>query len=659
MIKIILTYLLLITQAFPQAGSVQTTEAGITNYQVQSVEPTTTPVAGKKYLYNKNSQYKTKDSAGRYSRAFFNQDNLLQRNNNSDAEEGLTADFTYTAATTILNTTTPLAGLNSLDFNPTNNGEFLDTAFITLPRGLYGQTCMAQFTYIGGDSNLSGYVYNRDNEIVGQIALSAVTNSTTITIPFTCPTQANVTADPDKADVKIRIAQSTATNAAVATVDDFYIGVLNTNKIGVQGASQWYYYTANADINGNFPFPAPTDSINDKTLFTYAGTTLTVLKPSKIDISINATASLAVGVDISAQLNCTISGVSRVVNNVAFKVGNQSSSGYTSPLLVSGGDSCVISINRVSGTYASYGVNITATPIPQIATVLDTGVPPAGFLGKVVYSDAGCIWSRTSTTMGAFAALPACATNITREGFAVADTVTPGQLPSVTISTLPKARIKVAATGLFYKGNAQSGTCSYNLALNGVVVAQPSGLNITSANQIGDATKYFEFSNPSLLNNAKLEIYAASDVGGGVCNLLAANAITYKTTIIVSSEPDLSTPYALNQQIAVLPAQVTNSSEKRWRVESCVISGGGASSCTTWLTSSSRTALGVFQANITSGIFSSTPFCWCAISDSTDQRICTPRSVTTTTLIYTTMQTAAAGVYQDHGTTIFCQGFTN
>jgi hypothetical protein len=670
-LKIILAYLLIVNSAFPQVGGgAPVQDQGTSNYQIQTTDPTATPDTSHKYLYNKNTQFKTKDSTGRLSRAFFNPDNLLQRNNNSDAEEGLTTDFTYTAATTVLNTTAPLSGLNSLDFNPTNSGEFLDTAFITLPRGLYGQTCMAQFTYIGGDANLSGYVYNRDNEIVGQIALSAVTNSTTITIPFTCPTQANITADPDKADVKIRIAQSTATNAAIATVDDFYVGILNTNKIGVQGQPEIYeansLYTGVVSGAWSRWLNITANTINSlATIVNGVGTDFlyTAKKPSVVTFSVSYQT-----VSSSVNLPCFSKNGSFCVNTGIGATLTAAGVFSTISYYLQAGDTVKIGASNTGNattTGTSNTLYVVATPIPQIATVLDTGVPPAGFLGKVIYSNAGCSWTNSTTAMDGFAPIPACSTGVTREGFAIADTATPGQLPSITLSKLPSTRIKVIAYGMFQRPTVAGYNCQYGLALNGMYVANQKNTSGGTTAGTDTPNAIWEFKNNTELSNAKLEIFSGSS-NINACNIVA-DGINSQLAIVVSNEPDNSTPYALNQQIAVLPPQVTNSSAKNWRTESCYITNNGtaamaSTSCNTWVQSVSRTALGEISVNMISDKFTTPPQCLCTSGYpvATALMVCSIKSMSNvTTSLVSTLTRNQAGASEDAPININCQGFTN
>jgi hypothetical protein len=347
------------------AGSDRRLQQEIMDFDSRTSAPPN-PRSGKTTLFNKDGIFSSVDASGTTSRISYNPDNLLS-NKNWDVEQGLTSDYTYTAGTITPNTITPLKGKESLDFDAVVQNDFVDTAAVLIPIGLFGQTCMAQFTMRLGDANLSAQVLNADNDIVGQMTLAQNVESLVITIPFTCPKS---TATPNQRTLRIRVLQNSATNAALATLDDFYIGVLNTNKIGVQGASQWYYYTVNADINGNFPFPAPTASTNDGTLFTYAGTTLTVRKP--INISINLSASAASGVsDLGATPICIISGVSRNFTN-SLNMGTAASVPTTTNVTLNAGDTCVLVFFRNVQPIQRYVVNITATPIPQIASVVSS-----------------------------------------------------------------------------------------------------------------------------------------------------------------------------------------------------------------------------------------------------------------------------------------------
>jgi len=638
-----------------QPGPIQTTEQGISNYQILPTTPTTTPITGKQYLYNANDVLSTKDSLNNVQRVNKNYDNYVP---NFDMEQGLTP-YVFTGVTATLNTTTQLEGLKSINFDAVALNDFIETPLITIPRILMGQTCMVRINIRGGDANLKLSLINGAGTEIAFKQLAVFADSTPQFLTFNCANQAAVTGTPALGQLKIKVTQSTATNSALATLDSFYLGRFESNTMTVSEFPQWYYYTANADINGNFTFPAPTAS-NGGGLFAYAGTTLTVLKPIKLDI--NARASGQSGGTSSysyATINCTISGVLRMVNyQGAGGTSVGSSPSVNGNIILSAGDTCGIIFDRGVNPNTAYSVNITATPLPQLATIVNTNTPRAGWLGQRTWAAATCQWNRSSVTPGTMGAIASCATGVINSGLVVPDAVTDGQLPKVTLSKLPKGKITVKAYGV-YGGNTTTSSIiwSFDLALNGTLIpnSRNSGFTGSSA-AINTPVGIWTFNNPSDLINANIEIFGSSSNGSSIT---INGTSAYPWNIVVSYEPDLSDPYSIPELYAALPPQVINSSGKIWRTESCYITNNGtaamaSSSCNTWVQSVSRPGLGYVRVNFIPNIFSSPPDC----SATTTGGVWTRMELTPTTA-FATIAAQDQNAYYDRPIWAFCQGFTN
>ena len=653
----LVVFLFLILNAFSQPGPVQINEAGISNYQIQGSEPTTTPITGKQYLYNSNSVIKTKDSIGRFKRVNDDPENFVP---NFDLEEGI-LPFVFTAGTTVLNTVNPLQGLRSIDFNPTLQNDFVETPLITIPPILMNGTCMIRVNIRGSDANTKLSVINGAGTEIGFKQLAVFADSTPQFITFNCPTQALITATPQLGQLKIKLVQSTATNAALATLDSFYLGRFESNTMTVQEQPQWYYYTAATDINGNFTFPAPTASTNDKTLFNYGAGILTALKPAKLTIEFSAwSGANAISVSSITEVNCTISGVARMVSQQHDFTSATSRLGgnVSGTILLNVGDTCLISINRGGLAFNVHAVNITATPLPQLATIVNTNTPRAGFLAKKTYT-AGCTWTRTSATLGPFPANAACAAGAIMEGLTIADAVNNGQLPALTLSKLPKARIQVLAYGRL---NGASGSDTYYaVALNGVAVTGNTHQGGPTA-QVGQPVRVWEFNNSSELTNAKLELWAFDTVAGGV-NIFNGTAAL---TLVVYAFPDISDPYSIPELYAALPPQVINSSGKIWRSESCKINNAGtatlsSASCNTWVGSVNRTGAGLVTVNFIASIFSIAPECTIIANHTGGNAYCALQGnpSSTVSLATTNCFSTNTATNVDSSFNINCQGFTN
>jgi len=587
-----------------QPGPIQTQEAGISNYQIQATTPTTTPVVGKQYLYNANNILSTKDSAGTVTRVNKETENILA---NPDFEQVLDS-YTFTAGRAVINTLTPLFDKRSVDLDTTAINDNISTVPYLIPKGLQGQNCMAKLTYSGGDANLTMRVMNADGIVVGQKVLAVAANSTPAFIVFNCPPG---TATVNQRTLRIDVIQNSATNAALATLDSFYLGRFESNTMTVQEQPQWYYFTANTTISGDFAFPAPTASSNNGALFSYAGTNLTALKPLIITIDAFATGNIGTGANVDGRITCIKDGVSRVINGFSYGITNQAIGGPTinGTLNLSVGDTCKINFFNTVG-FISHTVNITATPLPQLATIVNTNTPRAGFLGKKRYFNTNCQWVRSNAVMGPFGVDPDCTANAVMEGKAIPDAVSNGQLPAITLSTLPKGKIKVTLMGYFYNTQAVSTIYSVDLALNGTILNLPELSWVGQTVALAVPVRVYEFTNASDLTNAKIEIF-----GSGSSNAeVSIQAYSVPFTILVEYMPDLSDPYSIPELYAALPPQVINSSGKIWRTEGClVINSGtaslGSTSCNTWINSVSRTAAGRVTINFLPNIWAVAPQC--------------------------------------------------
>jgi len=221
----LILFLIFITNAFCQPGPIQTTEQGISNYQIQALPPTTTPIAGKQYLYNANNVLSTKDSAGTIVRVNKDPKNILA---NPDFEQNLDS-YTFTAGKAVINTATPLFDKVSVNFDASAVNDVISTVPYLLPIGLQGGTCMAKITYQASDANLSFRVINADNVVIDQGVLQAVTHPTPVHLVFACPPG---TATVNQRTLRVQVIQ-TGTDAALATLDMFYLGELDAQTMAV------------------------------------------------------------------------------------------------------------------------------------------------------------------------------------------------------------------------------------------------------------------------------------------------------------------------------------------------------------------------------------------------------------------------------------------
>ncbi len=159
--------------------------------------------------------------------------NLLQEVN-PDFESG-TSNWTASGGTFIAETTTPLFGLQSGDWDSNASGQTLSSALVTIQRGFIGKKCTADLEYrwpTGVSGDLSFQVVNQVPNILATVALEPTTGSNIrkAFLAFDCPTTATD-------QLRARLI-SNVTNPAVIDIDDVFVGV-NKSTTNVTQASVW------------------------------------------------------------------------------------------------------------------------------------------------------------------------------------------------------------------------------------------------------------------------------------------------------------------------------------------------------------------------------------------------------------------------------------
>jgi hypothetical protein len=603
--KLILFFPLIVLSAF---GPIRRTGEMVEDFKTQTVVPAS-PRSGKISLYNNQGEFSQVDSVGNNKRIYQPQENLVR---NFDVEQGL-AGYVFdspgiTTGNIQLNIVTPLYGLKSITFTPDQTGDALETIPFTITSGMYGQKCMGQFVVGPTDGKLTASIVDGDNDVLIDSVIASSTIPQTIPLVFDCPL---LTATANDKNLKIRIFQ-TSTVANPADFDSFYLGRFLINQIFVSDHPQWYYYTANADINGDFPFPAPTASTNDKTLFTYGAGVLTALKQSKIDFNISALGGFSNNTGGQVVITCTIGGVSRILLNTNQTVNASANAvpiieGAISVVL-NNGDICAFTITRQGIPISNQYINITATPLPSLASLIKSPDLPAGFYGaKTWAATAGCTWTK-GAGMGDFPAIAACGPAVTQQGLAIADAASNGQQPQIRFNKMLKGIYTFTLTGDFNSTSAGGGV--YQIS-NGTYSSLSTGRNANSANTIDVPSIVLKVIIPVDLGDTTFKVQANAQAGSVSINA-ANNASSF--SIAASYEPDLSSPYS-QSMIAALDPQVINSSGKSYKYETCTILNPagtatlGSPDCNNWISNVSRTSLGRVTANLLPNIFSLDPTC--------------------------------------------------
>jgi len=586
-------------------SAIRIQDEGISNYQIQNNVPTVTPATGSKYLYDQNSVLMRKDSAGDIERV-----RALDTNNvigNPDVEQGLTL-YTSPSGMT-LNEATPLEGKRSIDFDATMTDDFVETQLYTIPIGLMGQNCMVRVLVKGGDANLQVQVVNGNNQIIVFKQLETFADATYQYLTFRCPTQAEINTTPQLGQFKIKIVQTTATDAALVTLDKFYLGEFASNTLNVQGQTEEFRATGGAIGTGSNLY---WNTVRENTILN----TGSLVNTSANGLTFTAKQSVILNITASNYQSGSAVDVELILNGVLQMRQSQpwGQSNVSGELHLNVGDIVRIHTNMGVGAATESSVLITATPLPALATVVANPNFPAGFYAGRKWNGGNCSWSWTAianspTNAPAVAACGPLAKP--PEGFATVDAVTDGQIPKLTISKLDPGYYEVCLTGSLWDYSNDSSTTSFRIS-NGTLnttFGTPSTASVESSGM----TNCGYLKNPTLLTNTIFTVQA-SGVGGNQTSAIVLTNNGREFEISFKYLPDLSSPY--NQSIiAALEPQIHNSSGKRRNEERCYITNGGVAllaspSCDSWIQSVNRTSAGIVSGVFIPNVFnSSSPDC--------------------------------------------------
>jgi len=118
-------------------------------------------------------------------------------------------------------------GLQSGSFDASATTQTLTSSTVSIPKALYGQSCLARIKYKGGDANLAFKVMDGSSNVLASETLSASTIFRPVGLSFVCPTTGSL---------KLQI--SSTANAAIIYLDDAYIGE-NFQVATTQAISEW------------------------------------------------------------------------------------------------------------------------------------------------------------------------------------------------------------------------------------------------------------------------------------------------------------------------------------------------------------------------------------------------------------------------------------
>lgn len=155
-----------------------------------------------------------------------NFNNAFTADDNANAEDGTTG-WTASAGTFETDEDDPLEGEQSFEWTPAAQNDTLDSPVLDVDKDIFkGRSCQVSIEYIGGDGNLSLKVINGDDEELASLELQEHTISAVETTSFNCPSDADIVADSDKGDLRLRIENTGASASALIKFDKSYVGTL-------------------------------------------------------------------------------------------------------------------------------------------------------------------------------------------------------------------------------------------------------------------------------------------------------------------------------------------------------------------------------------------------------------------------------------------------
>lgn len=145
---------------------------------------------------------------------------------NPNAESGTEA-WTASAGTFGIDDTDPIEGDQSFTWTPAAQGDTLTSSVLDFDRDAFkGRACEARIEAIGGDENLSVQVIDGNDDVVGEKQFSAQTITAPFSVYFRCPSQARITADAEKGNLRLRIINDGASASPQIKWDLSYAGTL-------------------------------------------------------------------------------------------------------------------------------------------------------------------------------------------------------------------------------------------------------------------------------------------------------------------------------------------------------------------------------------------------------------------------------------------------
>lgn len=176
---------------------------------------------------NGNSSTDKKFGSGSGSGGGENFNNGFGADDNANAEDGTTNWTTNGGGTFAVTAVDPIEGEQSFTYTPSAQNDFVESVELDFDRDVMkGRSCQASIEYIGGDTNLTLKVLNTDDEVLGSLTLPAHTITAQESVFFICPSDADITGDADKGELRLRVENTGASAAPLIKFDKSYVGTL-------------------------------------------------------------------------------------------------------------------------------------------------------------------------------------------------------------------------------------------------------------------------------------------------------------------------------------------------------------------------------------------------------------------------------------------------
>lgn len=537
---------------------------------------------------------------------------------NPKAELGATTNYTSSGGTFTVTSTAAnvAAGDFSFSYDAAANADYVLTSQVTIPAGLFGQNCLAQFYYKGFDSNITAQVYDGTN-VLGALTLSAATNYTPVQINTVCPSSGTLA---------IRLLATG--NAAIGYFDEMYLGsALNFTNISMaQAAGSSYIATTTnclasvtsttiAQFGTDADCPGPT--IENAWIGSWQTTdadlprqTINNLPPGRYKLEVTGGFNGGTGGRVAIALtdgtttssSCPVYGNNANIGNGSCVAWFEYSSAGNRTFEVRGSASSgtVQWINDTNNMTLHFV--LTRYPLSYEQAYKPSQVP---FFWEGRH-DGTCAWTRGNTaygdptgdascTLADFVNVNAGTVTSTSNG---ALTLTPG------ISLVFPRTSRYEVCGEFRSGGDTVGaTNAFQMVCGGVTIAQRSNNEPSSGGLPLDLCGIYSPTTVSgTPTDCKIQMAASSGTGAIQANSSYHYTIRWTVEDIISRS---QSPQIVNSMVSSYSGVSSNEAAKI----NCDSGSAITSQHGSWVSSVGNISGGACAVTLSSGIFSSTPYC--------------------------------------------------